>query len=239
MRKFYIAVLFIVGLLMGCQESETFQYENRPMINFVTLSDNYSFITESNLTEKSLFIDLYISGFASLKSDRMVKVEVVADSTTATAYEIKPIVIQKGAYSGKIEVVVQNTTELKTNEVTLYLRLVDSDDFLRGNKETDHFKLSWSNRLTPPANWNSLKSYFGDYSTSYYQFIIDKTGRTEFPYKHPDQTLTPMSLNEVKSWAVVIRDEVDKYNALPENKDKPLTHDDGNSKGQPVVVPVK
>lgn len=235
---YFMIVLLFVGLMSSCQESETLQYENRPMINFVTLASNYSFIGESNLTEKSLWIDLHISGFADVNCDRTVQVQVIADSTTATAYEIKPIIIKRGAYTGQIEVVVANVVELAQKEVELQLRLIDSEDFRAGNTETRVFKLSWSNRLIQPANWNELKRYMGEYSTAYYKFIIDVTGRTEFPYRHPDKRLTPMSLNEMKSWAVVIRDEVAKYNALPENKDKPLIHDDGVMAGQAVIVPV-
>ena len=43
-----------------------------------------------------------------------------------------------------------------------------------------------------------------------------------------------MGVDEVEAWANMVRDALDKYNAT---HDDVLRHDDGDAKGQPVVIP--
>lgn len=67
-----------------------------------------------------------------------------------------------------------------------------------------------------------------------YDFIVGVTGRTEFPYNHPDASLEPMGGDEVRAWANMVREALDEYNAT---HDDVMRHDDGTAKGQPIVIP--
>jgi hypothetical protein len=46
--------------------------------------------------------------------------------------------------------------------------------------------------------------------------------------------MEPMGVDEVEAWANMVRDALDEYNAT---HDDVLRHDDGDAKGQPVVIP--
>lgn len=231
----YLGILaMVVSCLWGCEQEKTLQYINNPAINFGSGSGIFSFIATPDLADTVLTVDLNIMGFAA-EVDRQVNVVVLKDSTTAVDYEVlTPTIIEKGKYTGKVKIKVMNTPLLKEKEVRLWLVLKESDDFIVGTSGMDYAILKWSNRLIQPANWRWLRYYFGTYSTRFYEFIIEVTGRTEFPYNHPDASLTPMGVDEVKAWAGMVKEALDEYNAT---HDEVMKHDDGDAKGQPIVIP--
>lgn len=231
----YLGIIAILSFsLSGCEEEKTLQYVNNPAINFSGGTTIFSFIATPDLADTILTTDLNIMGFAA-DVDRQVNVEVLKDSTTAVDYELlTPTIIGKGKYTGKVKIRVKNTPLLKEKEVRLWLVLKKSDDFIVGNSGSDYAILKWSNRLIQPANWRWLRYYFGTYSTLFYEFIIEVTGRTEFPYNHPDTSLPPMGVDEVKAWAGMVKEALDEYNAT---HDDVMRHDDGDAKGQPIVIP--
>lgn len=231
----YLGIIAMLAYcLWGCEQEKTLQYENNPAINFGSGSGIFSFIATPDLADTVLTVDLNIMGFAA-EIDRQVNVVVLKDSTTAVDYEVlTPTIIEKGKYTGKVKVKVKNTPLLKEKEVRLWLLLNDSDDFIVGTSGMDYAVLRWSNRLIQPANWRWLRYYFGTYSTCFYEFIIEVTGRTEFPYNHPDASLPPMGVDEVKAWAGMVKEALDEYNAT---HDEVMKHDDGDAKGQPIVIP--
>ena len=232
MRKniIYLGIVAILSCcLWGCEEEKTLQYVNNPAINFAGGTGIFSFIATPELADTVLTIDLNIMGYAA-DVDRQVNVEVLKDSTTAIDYEVlTPTIIEKGKYTGQVKVRVKNTPLLKEQEVRLWLELKNSDDFIVGTSGMDYAILKWSNRLIAPANWRWLRYYFGTYSTRYYEFIIEVTGRTEFPYNHPDTSLEPMGVDEVKAWAGMVQEALDEYRAT---HDDGLRHDDGDAKGE-------
>ena len=200
-------IAMLTYCLWGCEEEKTLQYVNNPAINFTGGTGLFSFIATPDLADTVLTVGLEIMGYAA-DVDREVNVEV--------------------------KVRVKNTPLLKEKEVRLWLVLKESDDFSVGVSGMNQSILKWSNRLIQPANWRWLRYYFGTYSTRFYEFIIEVTGRTEFPYNHPDASLEPMGVDEVEAWANMVRDALDEYNAT---HDDVLRHDDGDAKGQPVVIP--
>ena len=200
-------IAMLTYCLWGCEEEKTLQYVNNPAINFTGGTGLFSFIATPDLADTVLTVGLEIMGYAA-DVDREVNVEVLQDSTTAIDYELlTPTIIEKGKYTGQVKVRVKNTPLLKEKEVRLWLVLKESDDFSVG---------------VSGMNQSILK------------FIIEVTGRTEFPYNHPDASLEPMGVDEVEAWANMVRDALDEYNAT---HDDVLRHDDGDAKGQPVVIP--
>lgn len=231
----YLGIVALLSCcLWGCDEEKTLQYVNNPAINFAGGTGIFSFIATPDLADTVLTVDLNIMGLAA-DVDRQVNVEVLKDSTTAIDYEVlTPTIIEKGKYTGQVKVRVKNTPLLEEKEVRLWLVLKESDDFIVGVSGMNYAVLKWSNRLIQPANWRWLRYYFGTYSTRFYEFIIEVTGRTEFPYNHPDTSLEPMGVDEVRAWAGMVREALDEYNAT---HDDVMRHDDGDAKGEPIVIP--
>lgn len=195
--------LLLTVLLAGCSKSELTRYDQPGMVYiykdyFSTSNDStiYSFaIRPSSLMQDTVKIPIRIMGEAG-SSDRTVNVTVVKDSTTATEgkhYKILPVMIKAGEYKSDIKVVLYKTPDLATGDVRLQLAIGESADFKPGLPATMpvnpraggslQYFIKWNDVLTKPSNWDTrLASSFGSYSKVKYLFIIQVTGRAEFPY---------------------------------------------------------
>jgi hypothetical protein len=185
-------------------------------------SATYSFAIKSNsIMTDTVKVPLRIMGNASDK-DRTVAIQTVADSTTATSqqYAIQPTIVKAGAFTTEIPVQVKRTPGMKTTEVRIWLEIVRSDDFLPGIPNTTptatraggatRFLVKINDFLTKPSNWESvLSNYFGTYSQVKYKFIIDVTGRTEFPISGPEM----ISPSQFLFYKKLCREELEVYNA--------------------------
>ena len=101
-----------------------------------------------------------------------------------------------------------------------------------------------TNKIGRPANWSQLNNYFGEYSDSWYRFILDATGLPSLPYwsprgsadpNNPDPERWTMTGTEVKAYAALVKEKLTEYNN--EHPGNPLKHEDGEYKGQPVTMP--
>ncbi|OKZ39650.1 MAG: hypothetical protein BHV82_14405 [Odoribacter sp. 43_10] len=106
------------------------------------------------------------------------------------------------------------------------------------------FSLYITNKIGRPANWSQLNNYFGEYSDSWYRFILDATGLPSLPYwsprgsadpNNPDPERWTMTGTEVKAYAALVKEKLTEYNN--EHPGNPLKHEDGEYKGQPVTMP--
>ena len=183
-----------ISLLLGltsCQENEHIDYTLNDRIYFyetdvlfsqtrVLNEKNYSFaLKPSSLMEDTVKIAVRVMGRTSDRP-RVFRAVAVADSTTAQSpmhYELLTGTIAPGAYEGYLPVLIKRTPDTQDHSVTLYLQMVDSEDFTVGNPDALNFKLSWGDMLLRPAHW---PYYFGVYSTNKYRFAIDILGITDW-----------------------------------------------------------
>ncbi|MFR5657061.1 MAG: hypothetical protein ACLUDU_03265 [Butyricimonas faecihominis] len=80
-----------------------------------------------------------------------------------------------------------------------------------------------------------LAFFWGDYSTRWWKFIKEATGRTSIPYwsGNTDTETWWVSDSEFEALQVVVKRALKKYNETHETS---LTHDDGPSKGKEVQI---
>lgn len=196
--------LLPVLLLASCEKAELVKYEEPAMIYFykdyfnvsqMNDSTRYSFaVKPASLMSDTVRIPLRIMG-AAATADREVKIEPVADSSTAIAgqhYEILPVKIKANEFTTNVHLVVKRTPDLATSEVNLMLEIKESADFRPGIPNTApsnphaggnlKYKVKINDILSQPSNWNMLQTFFGTYSKVKYLFIIQCTGLSTFNY---------------------------------------------------------
>lgn len=227
-KTLYIRIAALLVCLVACRKSELASYTQPDMIyvykdfyNTNKDSTTYSFATKANgLQTDTVKVPLRIMGNAREK-DRTVAIQTVADSTTATSqqFTILPTIVKAGSFTTDIPVLVNRTPDMKTKEVRILLAIVASADFLPGVPNTTattgraggatQYLIKINDFLTKPSNWESvLSTYFGAYSQVKYKFMIDVTGRTEFPITGQDA----ISPSQFLFYKKLCREALETYN---------------------------
>ncbi|WP_126246246.1 DUF4843 domain-containing protein [Chitinophaga rhizosphaerae] len=201
----YTCLLLAAAFSLGaCEKSGLVEYSLPDMVYFYkdASSDardslSYSFaIRSATLEYDTIRIPVQIMGTAR-DYDRVVTWGTVDSLTTAVAgtdYEVLPSKVPAGAYTAEVPVKVLRNAAQKTTEVRLWLEIRESKDFRPGIEDSRgsswshpgagrRFLVKINDFLTKPNNWDSwLKYFFGTYSQVKYAFIIQATGRAEFPW---------------------------------------------------------
>ncbi len=189
-----ITYLLLASLLClcGCKENDHIDYILNDRVyfyeteQFLTVTNivremNYSFsLKPSSLIQDTVKVTVRVMG-RTADHDRHFKAVAVPESTTAQSpmhYEILDGIIPKGQYDGYLPVLLKRTADTQDHSVTLYLQIIDNEEFTTGNPDAIHFRLSWADMLMRPAHW---PYYFGQYSTNKYRFAIDVLGLTDWP----------------------------------------------------------
>lgn len=239
-RKPYILIPVLFVLLgIACKKSELTSYTQPDMVyvykdfyNTNKDSVTYSFAIKPNsVMTDTVKVPLRVMGNARDKN-RMVAIQTVADSTTATSkqYTILPTIVKAGSFTTDIPVLVNRTPEMKIREVRILLTIAASDDFLPGIPNTTattsraggatQYLVKINDFLTKPSNWETvLSAYFGAYSQVKYKFVIDVTGRTEFPISGQDM----VSPSQFLFYKKLCREALETYNTT----NTPLTDESG------------
>lgn len=238
-RSFLFIPVLFAWLLTACKKSGLTSYMQPDMIyvykdfyNPNKDSITYSFAIKSNtLITDTVKVPLRIMGNARDK-DRTVAIQILADSTTAASqqYALLPTIVKAGSFTTDIPVLVKRTPDMKTREVRILLTIAASDDFLPGIPNTTattsraggatQYLVKINDFLTKPSNWETvLSTYFGAYSQVKYKFIIDVTGRTEFPISGPDM----VSPSQFLFYKKLCREALETYNTT----NGPLTDESG------------
>jgi len=224
---------------------------------------SYSFIENPTAEWTEYLIPMNVIGTVSEK-DRTVKVQVVAEETTAPqdAYQIVDAVIPAGEREGFIRINIANTAELLTTSYQLKLTLQESADFKLGPKEYLNAILMWNNILPAPTNNNLKRSYnmliagetnfistsLNSYSTSAHSAIVDALGWDDWGDNtvHGSQANTATYDNFYNylpryTWIYTgdlykaYAKKLDDYlKAYEAEHGAPLLHDGGKLIGQPV-----
>lgn len=231
--KNYILITILSLLLLpfvSCEESEIESFSALPAINFKNSSLDYSFVQNTS-SEYIAEIPVKIIGTAK-DYDRFFNVEVVNDSITsadANLYEIMEGKVVAGNYEGTLFLKVKNAAKLDTTSVSVHLKIADSDDFVKGNIESENHTFKWSNTIIVPA-WTYYRYFFcRDASTAAYRAFIAATGRTSFTISDY-RDLGPTG---AKVLGVQYGNYIRNYNL--EHPNNPLLHDDGAKAGQPII----
>lgn len=242
--KYYIYSIFLILLVtFSCDKSEFTSYDrSESSANFSTRITNFSFALSENEYD-TVKIDYYINGVLA-DFQRKVNVSVLADSTTAlnTEYKILSSVVDTNSYNGTLLVEVTKNDLDSIPDRRIWLNIEDSEDFTIGVKHQSSHILNLTSKLAVPYRWGNEKSYLarfmlGSYSTSYYKWLIDVTGHTQFPYPRAVPGYRDglkWDYYYKKKFVAWLKDQLKAYNAkiAPDY----LKHSDGIAEGEAVVI---
>ena len=236
-----ISLLLLSAIFTGCQHDDIMLYQQNPGVYFEAATYSYTFLEHPDSTSKILRLSVDITG-SQVDYDRTFTVTRPELDTITTAeedqYHIGTGIVKANEYTGYVDVEVFKDERLKDSIYELALEILPGEDFpeVRLNKKI--MVVSFTNEVIQPANWRWLRWYFGEaFSTRWWTFICEVTGRTSLPYypTHDDQETWWMSVEEVEAYQAMVRIALEEYNG--EHPNDPLTHDDGDYAGQPIVMP--
>lgn len=237
--KYLNNILGILGLgllLQSCEKSEPMSFQASPAIvfDYQTVANSkttFSFLGKSGEVGQ-VAIPVIINGFPADR-DRKFEVEVVTDTITDASpqgYKIEQGVVSAGQVKDTLIVKLYKTAELESKVVNLYLRVKGNDEFVTGVKEKQYFQLSWSNQAIMPTWGTYFRTYISAVgSTRAYRIFVETTGLTNFVVADFRVYGTAGAPVLGKKFGDYIR----TWNAA--NPTNVLVHDDGTSKGLPIV----
>ena len=239
-----LCIGLFLALLSSCSKDEPMGYIGRPGFYFNGNEFSYSFAENPWLESDTVKLPILLTGKLE-DYPRIVKTEIVKDSTTATEemFELLDGVIEAGAADGVVPVVLHYVPALDDTAVVLKIQAVANNDFQELDLVYPSCKLSFTAKIMKPFNWDGSLDYaFGTYSTAWWKFIMEKTGRSSLPYwdlfapsPNPDEEKYNMSYYEMCNIQQMIRVELQHYNDT--STTGPLLHDDGEEAGQQVIMP--
>lgn len=242
MRKFkQIWVWMVFSALMGCESSDIMLYEQNAAVYFEANSYNYTFLENPQATSKVVKLMVDISGTQVDYDREFVVTRPVVDTITTAEenqYVIGKGMVKANEYSGYVEVEVFRDDRLNDSIYRVALEIQPTKDFQEVRLNKKMLILSFTNKVIQPANWRWLRWYFGTpFSTRWWTFICEATGRTSLPYfpTEADKETWWMSVGEVQAYQTITRLALDEYNA--KHPKDPLTHDDGAYAGQKIEMP--
>ncbi len=237
-----LLVLVFLGIMnYSCNQEETMLFDSDGSVYFTTSDYTYSFSDHLGKQTDTIKLPIQIFG-KTVDVDRLVKIDLVTDDTSKVntapeeLYRVLDGVIPANDLLGTVALELKNADALIDTVFVFYVRIVPSADFPDVSYNNRAVEVQFTAKEIQPANWNGYLRYFwGDYSTRWWQFIKDATGRTSIPYwsGNADTETWWMSDNEFEALQAVVKRELKKYN---ESHDTPLTHDDGPSKGKEVQI---
>jgi len=224
--------LMVIMFVTACTQEDIMPFKAESAVNFVSKSVEYSFLINPE-DEYIQEIEVRIIGDTA-DYERTFNVEVINDSlTTATAdqYEIIGGVVAAGEFTGKLSIKLLKSEQLNTDKVSLHVRLVDSEDFKKGNIEANDFTMAWSDQVVVPTLWTYYRAFFTSArSTAAYRAIVQSTGLTRFTAQdYVAIGLTPGA----EALGTKFGDYVKQWNL--DHPDNHLKHDDGPMAGRDIV----
>ena len=213
--KLMILLLAVIGMFTAC-ENDKFYFQDDARVRIEgpyewavgTDSLTFSFaVYPSQVQEQGMEMKLYVMGEAAA-TDRTAKLAI--DRTLTTANDDQYVFPETVTIpAGKLEapfIVTLKRADLTSGTVSLYFRVVETNDFKVGVIEQNHFCIKWNDTLSKPKNWDTeLLEFFGEYSLVKYRFIIDTIGFGEF-------SATSMSWSELTNYKIIMKTALDEYN---------------------------
>ena len=213
--KLMILLISVIGMFNAC-ENDKFYFQDDARVRIEgpyewavgTDSLTFSFAAyPSQVQEQGMEMKLYVMGEAAA-TDRTAKLAI--DRTLTTANDDQYVFPETVTIpAGKLEapfIVTLKRADLTSGTVSLYFRVVETNDFKVGVIEQNHFCIKWNDTLSKPKNWDTeLFEFFGEYSLVKYRFIIDTIGFGEF-------SATSMSWSELTNYKIIMKTALDEYN---------------------------
>lgn len=238
----WVLISIFIATFQSCKEEEVPYFSGENSANFWQHLSNFSFLgaTTQEKSQDTVLLNIALVG-QMVDRDRKVDVVAVEDDsntpldkkfTTATPndYKILGGLIAANQQHGQVKVIVKNQESLAESNSDLKLRLeiVPNQDFGIGLSENSVLDLRWSREILPPTTWNEMRFFFcATYSTRVYKIFMEVTGLREFNYYAGE-----ISRDE----ALVLGKKFgDRVRELSAQQGSPLLHDDGESKGLPIV----
>ncbi len=224
------------------------------------LNNDISFLNHQEVDEYVYDIPLTLIG-KTADHDRIVAYEVLPEGD-AKDYEITEAVVPANSYKGHIRIVLKKNDELSEKTYVLYLRLKAGDELALGPKEYLKARVSWNNQIPVPPHNNLRRTYnmlvksslgFTSTSMAYYSPNAMRaimaalnwndwdnaaihgnkanTAAAYANYKYLPQYRWIYNDNSYKGYAATFNDYLRQYER---QHGKPLLHDAGTGKGQPV-----
>ena len=226
--KLMILLLAVIGMFTAC-ENDKFYFQDDARVRIEgpyewavgTDSLTFSFAAyPSQVQEQGMEMKLYVMGEAAA-TDRTAKLAI--DRTLTTANDDQYVFPETVTIpAGKLEapfIVTLKRADLTSGTVSLYFRVVETNDFKVGVIEQNHFCIKWNDTLSKPKNWDTeLLEFFGEYSLVKYRFIIDTIGFGEF-------SATSMSWSELTNYKIIMKTALDEYNDA--HPGEPLNDENG------------
>jgi hypothetical protein len=241
----YAAALACLLLIVSCEENERMPYSSEPRVYFFeqillpgglyedVFEKTYTFADKSSdVTEDTVYIKTRIMGYAA-DHDRNFKAVVVSDSSAVAEYEgvtyykVLDGYVKAGEVEGYLPLLVYRTSLIKDSTLQITLHIVDADgyDLEAGVRENLNFNVSWGDKLVKPANWDTdLAYFFGTYSDTKYQFVIDVLGISTFTIYARYNPTGQYTTAAMYDFAARLKDALKIYNAA---NDPDLTDENG------------
>lgn len=232
----------LAGMMCSCEEEGTTLFDQEAGVHFTISAYSYSFKEKIGVEKDTIKIPVAIYGQFT-DTDREVKVSVVEGDTAHVntiqpeRYRILQSIVPKNSADGTVLIELNYGQEMEDSVYVFHLGIEPNEAFQQIDFKKKIVKISVTAQDIKPANWDGcLATYFGDYSTRWWNFIKEATQRTSLPYweyHNPDPDLWTMTSAEFYANVAVVSTALRKYNESP---DGPLVHDDGPSKGKPVEM---
>lgn len=248
-----MVILLSSSFLSSCQKDNIGIYKQEAGVYFSGYDEIFSFLEYQDKVEQGyaeIKVPVLISG-ASLDSDRFFDV-VIDNGNKNNTYEegmleIGRGIVKAGQYGGHLSVRINYSEKLNDSIYVAVVKIVATDDFPIVDLNGEPIRISFSNVLTMPGNWDRLESFFGPFSKSWYRFILGHLNCSSIPHKYnygkdqpgitPEEAEKwPMNMHEVATLAAKVKLELENYNSIRPEDDH-LIHEDGVRIGQKVVMP--
>lgn len=245
------AILAVIALIFGCQKSDIPLYSGvSPTLYFTNSSTVYTFTENLNNVElgaDTIDIPVSLSGISE-EYDRVFTTSFNLEDTLSTFEEgmldVIECVVPANEFYGRMRIKINYSSALDDTIYVARINITANENFPEINLLYSTYSFSFGNMFTEPENWSYLDNYFGYYSNSWYQYILQITGLTSLPYKYykgasqsgistEEAERWPMTYFEVISYASQVRDSLNRYNELHA---EPMTHLDGEYMGEAVKM---
>lgn len=246
-----LVVLFVCISIFSCKKDKIDIYEQDASVYFNGAQPVYSFFENPDKVEvgfDTVYAPIKISGSA-VDYDRYVNVEVVDTAKRHTAlpkmYALERGVVKANEYVGSVPVRINYTKELDDSSRVLVLRISSNEDF-RLNDFSQLSHISFGNVAMRPENWTMLSRVFGNYSNSWYAFILKTLDMNSIPCKYSagefqsgitkeEAERWPMTYAEMAALGYVVKLALIEYN---NTHDEPMQHEDGQYKDTDVSMKI-
>ena len=141
-----------------------------------------------------------------------------------------------GKFEGSAAVELHRTKDMSDSTFIVHVKLVPNEDFPLAGFDRRYFALSVTDQLTQPSNWSYLSWYFGNFSVSWYRFILGVLDLPLIPFDiEVPEGMVEWTYTELDAAVAQVRAALYKYNR--EHPGEPLRHEDGKYEGDEVVMP--